>query len=34
LPSVLYVALAGVALGIVACFGLRETAPGRAAQPA
>jgi MFS family permease len=34
LPSVLYVALGGVALGIVVCFFLRETAPGKLAlQP-
>ena len=31
LPSVLYVALTGVALGIVVCLFLRETAPRRAA---
>ncbi len=30
LPSVLYVALIGVALGIVVCFMLRETAPSKA----
>jgi MFS family permease len=31
LPSVLNVALGGVALGIVVCFFLRETAPGKSA---
>jgi MFS family permease len=34
LPSVLYVALAGVALGIVVCLFLRETAPRRIAATA
>ena len=34
LPSVLNVALAGVALGILVCFALRETAPSKAARAA
>ncbi len=34
LPSALNVALAGVALGIVVCFFLRETAPSKTAAPA
>ena len=32
LPSVLTVALVGVALGIFVCFALRETAPSKVAQ--
>ncbi len=34
LPSALNVALAGVALGIVVCFFLRETAPSKTSAPA
>ena len=34
LPSALNVALAGVALGIVVCFFLRETAPTKTGAPA
>jgi MFS family permease len=33
LPSVLYVAMTGVVLGIFVCFFLRETAPGRTVGP-
>ena len=34
LPSVLWVALTGVALGIIVCLFLRETAPRKVAVPA